>query len=254
MAIHVSAGHHTGTLVNALLYHCGLPAVTSSDPPDEVAVLLGSASVAGDGNNSLVSVDSSSVESSSDSIGSSRDDSSGSVVSGSSREYSLDGLRHLVAGGSDRKGVGEQDGSDLEGGDDGDEEEINLANDAIIGQAGSGDSSSSSTRSGIDNFSVSSGSTGVLRPGIVHRLDIGTSGLVVVAKREAAQRHLAAQFKARTVGAVLCDLSHCMHSFHACIGLLKRKPVRASQFNSQVTCTFFIVHKHRSVVSTHPSR
>jgi 23S rRNA-/tRNA-specific pseudouridylate synthase len=42
----------------------------------------------------------------------------------------------------------------------------------------------------------------VLRPGIVHRLDIGTSGLVVVAKREAAQRHLAAQFKARTVSKI----------------------------------------------------
>ena len=29
MAVHVSAGHHTGTLVNALLYHCGLPGVSA---------------------------------------------------------------------------------------------------------------------------------------------------------------------------------------------------------------------------------
>lgn len=43
------------------------------------------------------------------------------------------------------------------------------------------------------------GASGLLRPGIVHRLDMGTSGLLVVAKREAAQRALSAQFKARTV-------------------------------------------------------
>lgn len=37
------------------------------------------------------------------------------------------------------------------------------------------------------------------RPGIVHRLDVGTSGLVVVAKTENAHQHLAQQFEARTV-------------------------------------------------------
>eukprot|EP00955_Chlamydomonas_euryale_P052236 355096-Chlamydomonas_euryale.AAC.1 len=25
MVVHISAGHHSGTLVNALLHHCGLP-------------------------------------------------------------------------------------------------------------------------------------------------------------------------------------------------------------------------------------
>jgi 23S rRNA pseudouridine1911/1915/1917 synthase len=35
----------------------------------------------------------------------------------------------------------------------------------------------------------------VLRPGIVHRLDRGTSGLIVVAKNDAAHRSLAAQFR-----------------------------------------------------------
>ncbi|HEX4947291.1 MAG TPA: RluA family pseudouridine synthase [Blastocatellia bacterium] len=38
-----------------------------------------------------------------------------------------------------------------------------------------------------------------LRPGIVHRLDVGTSGLMVVAKTDRAHQHLAAQFEARTV-------------------------------------------------------
>lgn len=40
---------------------------------------------------------------------------------------------------------------------------------------------------------------GVLRPGIVHRLDKGTSGLLVVAKNDQAHRSLSAQFKGRTV-------------------------------------------------------
>jgi len=36
------------------------------------------------------------------------------------------------------------------------------------------------------------------RPGIVHRLDRGTSGVIVVARTDAAHRHLSAQFKDRT--------------------------------------------------------
>ena len=44
-----------------------------------------------------------------------------------------------------------------------------------------------------------SGIGGVLRPGIVHRLDKGTSGLLVVAKSDEAHRGLAGQFKRREV-------------------------------------------------------
>ncbi|GBG00594.1 RNA pseudouridine synthase chloroplastic, partial [Raphidocelis subcapitata] len=43
---------------------------------------------------------------------------------------------------------------------------------------------------------------GVLRPGIVHRLDKGTSGLLVVAKNDTAHARLCDQFKARTVSRV----------------------------------------------------
>lgn len=43
-----------------------------------------------------------------------------------------------------------------------------------------------------------SGIAGVTRPGIVHRLDKDTSGVVVVAKNDEAHLGLAAQFKART--------------------------------------------------------
>ena len=44
-----------------------------------------------------------------------------------------------------------------------------------------------------------SGIGGVERPGIVHRLDRGTSGVMVVAKSDAAHRHLAKQFQLRGV-------------------------------------------------------
>ncbi len=47
---------------------------------------------------------------------------------------------------------------------------------------------------------------GVLRPGIVHRLDRGTSGVLVAAKNDAAHRHLADQFRDHTVERVYLAL------------------------------------------------
>jgi 23S rRNA pseudouridine1911/1915/1917 synthase len=44
-----------------------------------------------------------------------------------------------------------------------------------------------------------SGIGGVMRPGIVHRIDKDTSGLLVVAKHDAAHKHLSAQLAARTL-------------------------------------------------------
>ncbi len=49
---------------------------------------------------------------------------------------------------------------------------------------------------------------GELRPGIVHRLDRMTSGLVVVAKNDSAHRELSAQFKAREVHKTYLALVH----------------------------------------------
>jgi 23S rRNA pseudouridine1911/1915/1917 synthase len=49
---------------------------------------------------------------------------------------------------------------------------------------------------------------GTLRPGIVHRLDRGTSGALVVARNDAAHRALAAQFRARTVQKTYLALLH----------------------------------------------
>jgi len=47
-----------------------------------------------------------------------------------------------------------------------------------------------------------SGVNGILRPGIVHRLDKDTSGLIVVAKHDKAHHGLASQLAQRTVGRI----------------------------------------------------
>lgn len=51
----------------------------------------------------------------------------------------------------------------------------------------------------LHHFATLSGVGGDMRPGIVHRLDKETSGLIVVAKNDEAHRKLAAQFSRREV-------------------------------------------------------
>ena len=53
-----------------------------------------------------------------------------------------------------------------------------------------------------------SGIGGVMRPGIVHRLDSGTSGVMVVAKNDRAHRSLQSQFQKRSVSKVYLALAH----------------------------------------------
>ncbi|MEJ2587667.1 MAG: RluA family pseudouridine synthase, partial [Deltaproteobacteria bacterium] len=53
-----------------------------------------------------------------------------------------------------------------------------------------------------------SGIGGVLRPGIVHRLDKDTSGLMVVAKNDSTHAHLSKQFKQGTVEKEYMALAH----------------------------------------------
>lgn len=53
-----------------------------------------------------------------------------------------------------------------------------------------------------------SGIGGVMRPGIVHRLDAGTSGVMVVAKNDRAHRSLQSQFQKRSVEKIYLALAH----------------------------------------------
>lgn len=67
-----------------------------------------------------------------------------------------------------------------------------------------------------------------LRPGIVHRLDRETSGVIVVARTDKAHQSLAAQFHSRTVEKVYLALAH--GHFHRPQGIITsnitRDPVR----------------------------
>jgi 23S rRNA pseudouridine1911/1915/1917 synthase len=60
----------------------------------------------------------------------------------------------------------------------------------------------------LHHFSTLSGVGGELRPGIVHRLDKETSGLIVVAKNDDAHRKLAEQFARREVKKTYIALVH----------------------------------------------
>ena len=60
----------------------------------------------------------------------------------------------------------------------------------------------------LHHLKTLSGVGGELRPGIVHRLDKETSGLIVVAKNDAAHRKLSAQFAAREVKKKYVALVH----------------------------------------------
>ena len=60
----------------------------------------------------------------------------------------------------------------------------------------------------LHRFGRLSAAGGELRPGIVHRLDKATSGLIVVAKNDESHRKLAAQFAARRVKKTYIALVH----------------------------------------------
>jgi 23S rRNA pseudouridine1911/1915/1917 synthase len=68
----------------------------------------------------------------------------------------------------------------------------------LVVHAGAGAHSGTLVNRLVHHFSTLSKVGGELRPGIVHRLDRGTSGVILVARNDAAHRALAAQFASRT--------------------------------------------------------
>jgi 23S rRNA pseudouridine1911/1915/1917 synthase len=78
----------------------------------------------------------------------------------------------------------------------------------MVVHAGAGVHSGTLVNALLHRFEALSGVGGPLRPGIVHRLDRYTSGVLLVAKNDAAHRHLAAQFSGRRVEKVYLALVH----------------------------------------------
>ena len=74
--------------------------------------------------------------------------------------------------------------------------------------AGAGTASGTLVNALLHHLGKLSGVGGDLRPGIVHRLDKTTSGILVVARNDAAHRSLAEQFRSRTVEKTYISLVH----------------------------------------------
>jgi 23S rRNA pseudouridine1911/1915/1917 synthase len=78
----------------------------------------------------------------------------------------------------------------------------------MVVHAGAGVRSGTLVNALLHRFEALSGVGGPLRPGIVHRLDRYTSGVLLVAKNDTAHRRLAAQFSGRSVEKVYLALVH----------------------------------------------
>ncbi len=78
----------------------------------------------------------------------------------------------------------------------------------MVVHAGAGVHSGTLVNALLHRFGALSGVGGSLRPGIVHRLDRYTSGVLLVAKNDAAHQRLAAQFSGRQVEKVYLALVH----------------------------------------------
>ena len=78
----------------------------------------------------------------------------------------------------------------------------------MVVHAGAGVHSGTLVNALLHRFAALSGVGGPLRPGIVHRLDRYTSGVLLVAKNDAAHQQLAAQFSGRRVEKVYLALVH----------------------------------------------
>jgi 23S rRNA pseudouridine1911/1915/1917 synthase len=78
----------------------------------------------------------------------------------------------------------------------------------MVVHAGAGIHSGTLVNALLHRFGTLSGVGGALRPGIVHRLDRYTSGVLLVAKNDAAHRALAEQFSGRQVEKTYIALVH----------------------------------------------
>ncbi len=78
----------------------------------------------------------------------------------------------------------------------------------MVVHAGAGRHAGNLTNALLHRFGRLSTAGGELRPGIVHRLDRLTSGVILVARTDTAHRHLAEQFSSRQVEKVYLALVH----------------------------------------------
>jgi len=106
----------------------------------------------------------------------------------------------------------------------------------LVVHAGAGTESGTLVNRLVHHFATLSQVGGGLRPGIVHRLDKGTSGVLLVARHDAAHQALAAQFAGRTVEKVYLTLVQGkVHNQEGRITTpIARDPVRRIRMTTQM--------------------
>ena len=102
-----------------------------------------------------------------------------------------------------------------------------------------------------------SGISGVKRPGIVHRLDKDTSGLLVVAKNDAAHKYLSKQFEDHTLKRTYLALAHGVPMpragmIHTRLGRHPRDRQRMTVLRGESSGKEAITHYRVMEVFTHP--
>jgi len=103
----------------------------------------------------------------------------------------------------------------------------------MVVHAGAGAARGTLVNALLHHFGKLSSLGGNLRPGIVHRLDRGTSGAMVVARNDVAHRVLAEQFRSRAVSKTYVALLHGRMSRDA--GTIERPISRDPQRRTRMT-------------------
>jgi 23S rRNA pseudouridine1911/1915/1917 synthase len=106
----------------------------------------------------------------------------------------------------------------------------------LVVHAGAGAHSGTLVNRLVHHFAALSQVGGDLRPGIVHRLDKGTSGVLLVARNDSAHQALAAQFAGRTVEKTYLALVHGrVRAETGCITKpIARDPVRRTRMTTRL--------------------
>jgi 23S rRNA pseudouridine1911/1915/1917 synthase len=106
----------------------------------------------------------------------------------------------------------------------------------VVVHAGAGRHSGTLVNALLHHFKSLSTVAGEERPGIVHRLDRDTSGVLIVARTDAAHRHLAAQFANREVIKTYSALveGEVKKESGRIESLISRDPVRRTRMTSRL--------------------
>jgi 23S rRNA pseudouridine1911/1915/1917 synthase len=106
----------------------------------------------------------------------------------------------------------------------------------MVVHAGAGTHSGTLVNALLHRFQQLSAMAGELRPGIVHRLDRYTSGVLLVARNDAAHQHLARQFSSREVEKTYVELveGHLKKPSGRIAAPIARDPVRRTRMTARL--------------------